>query len=116
MASAADHRAAADAQFTGSNVFDDGASRGGPDTDSSRSSRIALIDGGLCEIQGAGRCLQWDETMEVCVAQFERKAAFLNFNFDSDLIDGQSAMGKFMRMCLTEPNVAKLPFMIGSSK
>ena len=51
MASAADHRAAADAQFTGSNVFDDGASRGGPDTDSFRSSRIALIDGGLCEIK-----------------------------------------------------------------
>ena len=25
-------------------------------------------------------------------------------------------MGKFMRLCVTEPNVAKLPFMIDSSK
>ena len=60
--------------------------------------------------------LQWDEAVEVCLAQCERKADILVFNFDSDLIDGQSAMGKFMRLCVTEPNVAKLPFMIDSSK
>merc|ERR1711979_91559 len=54
--------------------------------------------------------------MEVCVAQCEKKADILDFNFDSDLIDGESAMGKFMRLCVTEPNVAKLPFMIDSSK
>merc|ERR1719171_177271 len=54
--------------------------------------------------------------MEVCVAQTSKAADVLDFNFDSDLIDGQTAMGKFMRMCVTEPNVAKLPFMIDSSK
>ena len=41
--------------------------------------------------------LQWDEAVEVCLAQCERKADILVFNFDSDLINGQSAMGKFMR-------------------
>ena len=59
---------------------------------------------------------KWDEAMEVCVAQCEKKADILDFNFDSDLIDGQSAMGKFMKLCVTEPTVAKLPFMIDSSK
>merc|ERR550514_1489449 len=59
---------------------------------------------------------KWDEAMEVCKAQLEKGADVLDFNFDSDLIDGQTAMGKFMRMCVTEPGVAKLPFMIDSSK
>merc|ERR1712190_32834 len=57
-----------------------------------------------------------DEAMEVCLTQCEKKADILDFNFDSDLIDGKMAMGKFMRMCVTEPNLAKLPFMIDSSK
>merc|ERR1719398_471177 len=54
--------------------------------------------------------------MEVCKAQTEKGADILDFNFDTDLIDGKTAMGKFMRMCVTEPGVAKLPFMIDSSK
>merc|ERR550514_2148758 len=59
---------------------------------------------------------KWDEAMEVCVAQCQKGADILDFNFDTDLIDGKTAMGKFMRMCVTDPNVAKLPFMIDSSK
>eukprot|EP00972_Heterocapsa_arctica_P041751 6156543-Heterocapsa_arctica.AAC.1 len=59
---------------------------------------------------------KWDEAMEVCAQQVEKHADILDFNFDSDLIDGKTAMGRFMRMCVTEPNVAKLPFMIDSSK
>merc|ERR1719265_1650967 len=59
---------------------------------------------------------KWDEAMEVCKAQTEKGGDILDFNFDSDLIDGKSAMGKFMRLCVTEPSVAKLPFMLDSSK
>ncbi|CAE7575982.1 mtr [Symbiodinium sp. CCMP2592] len=60
---------------------------------------------------------QWvGHGMEVCIAQCEKKADILDFNFDSDLIDGQSAISKFMRPGITEPTVAKLPFMIDSSK
>ena len=59
---------------------------------------------------------KWDEAMEVCLAQCEKSSDVLDFNFDSDLIDGQSAMGKFMRLCVTEPNVARLPFIIDSLK
>ena len=58
---------------------------------------------------------KWDEAMEVCWRSARRRQHF-GFYFDSDLIEGQSAMGKFMRLCVAEPNVAKLPFMIDSSK
>merc|ERR1719456_868981 len=54
--------------------------------------------------------------MEVCAAQCAKGADILDFNFDTDLIDGKMAMGRFMRLCVTEPTVARLPFMIDSSK
>jgi len=78
--------------------------------------------GERCNLMGSAKfkklvdAYKWDEAMEVCLAQCEKKADILDFNFDSDLIDGKSAMGKFMRLCVTEPNVARLPFMIDSSK
>jgi 5-methyltetrahydrofolate--homocysteine methyltransferase len=78
--------------------------------------------GERCNLMGSAKfkklvdAYKWDEAMEICLAQCEKKADILDFNFDSDLIDGKTAMGKFMRMCVTEPNVAKLPFMIDSSK
>jgi len=78
--------------------------------------------GERCNLMGSAKfkklvdSYKWDEAMEVCVAQVEKHTDILDFNFDSDLIDGQSAMGKFMRLCVTEPNIAKLPFMIDSSK
>jgi len=40
----------------------------------------------------------------------------LDFNFDTDLLDGVSAMGKFMRLCVTDPLISKVPFVIDSSK
>merc|ERR1719387_1656588 len=78
--------------------------------------------GERCNLMGSAKFKKlvdnnkWDEAMEVCVAQCAKDADILDFNFDSDLIDGQSAMGKFMRLCVTEPTVARLPFMIDSSK
>ena len=78
--------------------------------------------GERCNLMGSAKfkklvdAYKWDEAMEVCIAQCEKKADILDFNFDSDLIDGQTAMSKFMKLCVTEPTVAKLPFMIDSSK
>ena len=48
---------------------------------------------GFCQVQELVKAYKWDEAVEVCLAQCERKADILVFNFDSDLIDGQSAMG-----------------------
>lgn len=75
---------------------------------------------------------RWDDALEVAKEQVssrcqllyndfgchqvENGAQVLDFNFDADLIDGQLAMGRFMRSCVTEPAIARVPFMIDSSK
>ena len=52
--------------------------------------------------------------MEVCIAQCVEHADILDFNLYSNSIDGQSAMGEFMCMYVTEPTVARLSFMTDS--
>lgn len=59
---------------------------------------------------------KWDLALEVARDQADNGAQILDFNFDADLIDGKATMGKFLRSCATEPQIAKLPFMIDSSK
>jgi 5-methyltetrahydrofolate--homocysteine methyltransferase len=59
---------------------------------------------------------KWDDALEVAREQVESGAQVLDFNFDTDLLDGVAAMGKFMKLCVTDPIIAKLPFMIDSSK
>jgi 5-methyltetrahydrofolate--homocysteine methyltransferase len=59
---------------------------------------------------------QWDDALEIAREQVENGAQILDFNFDTDLLDGVSSMGKFMRMCVTDPLISKVPFMIDSSK
>ena len=50
-----------------------------------------------------------------CVASILRlDYSSLNFNFDSDLLDVQTAMDRFVRMCGTKPNVAGLSLLIDS--
>ena len=59
---------------------------------------------------------KWDVALEVARDQADNGAQILDFNFDADLIDGKATMGKFLRYCATEPQIARLPFMIDSSK
>lgn len=59
---------------------------------------------------------KWDEALEIARDQAENGAQILDFNFDADLIDGKAVMGKFLRLCATEPSIARVPFMIDSSK
>ena len=47
---------------------------------------------------------------EVFSAQSKKLVDILDFNFDSDLIDGQRAVEQCMRMSVTGPNVAELLF------
>ena len=48
--------------------------------------------------------------------QVENGAQILDFNLDDGLIDGKKAMTRFMRMALSDPDIAKVPIMIDSSK
>merc|ERR1719171_3013949 len=59
---------------------------------------------------------KWDEALEIAREQVDNGAQVLDFNFDADLLDGVAAMGKFMRLCVTDPLISKVPFMIDSSK
>jgi 5-methyltetrahydrofolate--homocysteine methyltransferase len=59
---------------------------------------------------------KWEAALEIARDQADNGAQILDFNFDADLIDGKATMGKFLRFCATEPQIARLPFMIDSSK
>ena len=43
-------------------------------------------------------------------------AIILDFNLDDGLIDGVKAMTRFVRMALSDPDIAKVPIMVDSSK
>lgn len=46
----------------------------------------------------------------------ELGAQILDFNLDDGMIDGKAAMTKFMRLALSDPDIASVPIMIDSSK
>jgi len=78
--------------------------------------------GERCNLMGSVRFKRlvserkWDEALEIARDQADNGAQILDFNFDADLIDSKSVMGRFLRLCATEPSIARVPFMIDSSK
>jgi 5-methyltetrahydrofolate--homocysteine methyltransferase len=54
--------------------------------------------------------------LRVAKQQVEAGATVIDINFDMALLDGAAAMTKFLNMAATEPDIAKVPFMIDSSK
>jgi 5-methyltetrahydrofolate--homocysteine methyltransferase len=59
---------------------------------------------------------KFEEAIAVAKDQVENGAQILDFNLDDGLIDGKKAMTRFMRMALSDPDIAKVPIMIDSSK
>ncbi len=53
--------------------------------------------------------------LRVAKQQIEAGAAVIDINFDAGLLDGAAAMTKFLNMAATEPDIARVPFMIDSS-
>jgi 5-methyltetrahydrofolate--homocysteine methyltransferase len=51
----------------------------------------------------------------VAKQQIEAGATVIDINFDAGLLDGGAAMTKFLNMAATEPDIARVPFMIDSS-
>jgi len=43
-------------------------------------------------------------------------AQILDFNLDDGLVDGKQAMTRFVRMALSDPEIASVPLMVDSSK
>jgi len=59
---------------------------------------------------------KYEAAIAVAKDQVENGAQILDFNLDDGLIDGKKAMTRFMRMALSDPDIAKVPIMIDSSK
>ena len=54
--------------------------------------------------------------MSVARQQVENGAQILDVNMDDALLDGEKAMSTFLNLLQAEPDIAKIPIMIDSSK
>eukprot|EP00184_Porphyridium_aerugineum_P000348 CAMPEP_0184698692 /NCGR_PEP_ID=MMETSP0313-20130426/5215_1 /TAXON_ID=2792 /ORGANISM="Porphyridium aerugineum, Strain SAG 1380-2" /LENGTH=1237 /DNA_ID=CAMNT_0027157663 /DNA_START=185 /DNA_END=3898 /DNA_ORIENTATION=- len=58
----------------------------------------------------------FEKMLEVAIKQVENGAQLIDLNFDEGLLDANAIMRRFCNLLATEPEVAKVPFMIDSSK
>ncbi len=56
------------------------------------------------------------EALDIARHQVEGGAQILDVNMDDGLIDGKTAMVKFLNLIASEPDIARIPIMIDSSK
>jgi 5-methyltetrahydrofolate--homocysteine methyltransferase len=97
-------------RFSGLEPFEIGPDTGfvvvGERTNVTGSARFRrLIEGD--DFQGA---------VDVALEQVRGGANFLDVNMDADLLDSEHAMTKFLNTIATEPEVARLPIMVDSSR
>src|SRR5580692_8355677 len=59
---------------------------------------------------------QYEEAVSVARQQVENGANVLDICMDEGMIDGVAAMTRFLQLLASEPEVAKVPFMVDSSK
>ncbi len=59
---------------------------------------------------------KFDEAVSIARQQVENGANILDICMDEGMIDGVAAMTRFLQLLAGEPEVAKVPFMIDSSK
>ena len=58
----------------------------------------------------------FDEALSVARDQVEGGAQIIDINMDEGMIDGKEAMVKFLNLIAAEPDIARVPVMIDSSK
>jgi 5-methyltetrahydrofolate--homocysteine methyltransferase len=58
----------------------------------------------------------YDEALSVALQQVENGAQMIDVNMDEGLLDSKEAMVTFLNLVMAEPDIAKLPIMIDSSK
>ena len=59
---------------------------------------------------------EYEEALDVCRAQVEDGAQIVDVNMDEGMLDGEAAMVRFLNLIASEPDIAKVPLMIDSSK
>src|SRR5215469_5175466 len=58
----------------------------------------------------------YEQALEVARGQVENGAQIIDINMDEGLIDSEAAMTRFVNLIAGEPDIAKVPLMIDSSK
>ncbi|CAE7815563.1 metH, partial [Symbiodinium microadriaticum] len=67
----------------------------------------------------AGRLIKegnYDVALEVALDQVRGGAQILDVNMDEGMLDGKQAMIKFLNLIASEPEIARIPIMVDSSK
>ncbi len=59
---------------------------------------------------------KYGEAMDVAKKQVIDGAHVIDINVDDGMLDGMAAMQKFVKIAVTEPEIAKVPFMLDASK
>lgn len=59
---------------------------------------------------------QYDEALAVARQQVENGAQIIDINMDEAMLDSQAAMSRFLNLVASEPDIARVPIMIDSSK
>ena len=58
----------------------------------------------------------FDEALQVARQQVENGAQIIDINMDEAMLDSQAAMVRFLNLIASEPDIARVPIMIDSSK
>ena len=58
----------------------------------------------------------YSSAMDIAKQQVEDGAHVIDINVDDGMLDGLAAMQKFVKIAVTEPEIAKVPFMLDASK
>lgn len=58
----------------------------------------------------------YSAAMDIAKKQVEDGAHVIDINVDDGMLDGMAAMQKFVKIAVTEPEIAKVPFMLDASK
>ncbi|MEO9873034.1 methionine synthase [Ekhidna sp.] len=59
---------------------------------------------------------KYDEALDVALDQVRSGAQILDVNMDEGMLDGKAAMVRFLNLIASEPEIARIPIMIDSSK
>ena len=59
---------------------------------------------------------QYDEALAVARTQVEAGAQIIDINMDEGMLDAEAAMVRFLNLIASEPDIARVPIMIDSSK
>lgn len=78
--------------------------------------------GERCNVTGSARFKRliveedYDTALEVALEQVENGAQIIDINMDEGMLDAEAAMIRFCNLIAGEPDIAKVPIMVDSSK